>query len=127
MVHKDLRSEFYHYICGTVRGLGGLVLEIGGIEDHVHILIKLKPTIAVSDILRDLKANSSTWARRNGIRKFAWQRRYGAFTVSESQKRIVQSYIRDQESHHKKMDFKTEFETMLSSNGIPIDDYVWQE
>ena len=127
MIRSEIRPEFYSYMCGIVRGLGAVVIEIGGIEDHIHLLIKLKPTTNVADFVRDLKSNSSAWMKENGVRKFAWQRRYGAFTVSESQKGIVTRYILNQERHHKKFDFKTEFETFLKSNGISIDDYVWQE
>jgi REP element-mobilizing transposase RayT len=127
MIHADIRPQFHSYLGGIIRGLGGIALEIGGIEDHVHLLLKLKPTMNLADIIRDLKSNSSTWAKANGMSKFAWQRRYGAFTVSESQMSTVRNYIRNQEKHHKKFDFKTEFETLLSSNSIEIDGYVWQE
>jgi putative transposase len=127
IIDRDIRPELYRYLGGTIRKLGGIALEINGIADHVHLLVKLKPTILFSDFLRDLKSNSSTWAKKNGIQKFAWQRRYGAFTVSESQVRIVRRYIRDQEKHHNKFDFKTEFESMLRVNGIPLDDFVWQD
>ncbi|GEM_PF-2396958 len=85
MISADIRPRFHQYLGGIVRGLGGIALAIGGVEDHVHLLVKLKPTINFSDFLRDLKSNSSRWAKANGIRKFAWQRRYGSFTVSESQ------------------------------------------
>jgi len=127
MINADIRSRLHQYLGGTVRGLGGIALEINGIEDHVHLLVKLKPTLRFSDFLRDLKSNSSGWGKENGIGKFGWQRRYGGFTVSESQIEIVRKYIRNQEIHHKKFDFKTEFETLLSSNGIPVDDFVWQD
>ena len=127
LIRKDVRARFHQYLGGTIRGLGGVALEIGGIEDHVHILVKLKPTILLSDLVRDLKSNSSVWAKQNGIRNFGWQRRYGAFTVSESQCDKVRRYIRDQERHHQKLNFAEEFETMLISNGIPLDDFVWQE
>ncbi|CAN5280420.1 IS200/IS605 family transposase [soil metagenome] len=127
MIYVDIRPRFHQYMGGIVRGLGGIALAIGGIEDHVHLLIKLKATSRLSDMIRDLKSNSSTWAKENGISKFAWQRRYGAFTVSESQIDKVRIYIRDQERHHKIFDFQTEFETLLQSNGIPLDGYVWQE
>jgi REP element-mobilizing transposase RayT len=127
MIHAEIRPQFHSYLGGIIRGLGGIALEIGGIEDHVHLLLKLKPTANLSDIIRDLKSNSSTWAKANGMSKFAWQRRYGAFTVSESQMNTVRNYIRNQEKHHKKFNFKTEFETMLRSNSIEIDGYVWQE
>jgi REP element-mobilizing transposase RayT len=127
MIDPEIRSRFHQYLGGTARGLGGILLEVGGINDHIHLLVKLKPTMCLSDFIRDLKSNSSVWAKENGIMKFAWQRRYGAFTVSESQCETVRRYIRDQERHHKKFDFRTEFESMLTSNGIPLDDYVWQE
>jgi putative transposase len=127
MINDEIRSQFYAYIGGIVRGIGGIALEINGMDDHIHLLVKLNPTIKFSDFMRDLKSNSSAWAKRNGISKFAWQRRYGAFTVSESQLEMVRNYIRNQQQHHKKFDFTTEFEKMLISNGIPVDDFVWQD
>lgn len=127
LINNDIKPRLHQYLGGTVRGLGGIALEINGIEDHVHLLVKLKPTIRFPDFLRDLKSNTSAWAKDNGIRKFSWQRRYGSFTVSESQLEIVRRYIKNQEQHHKNFDFKTEFETLLRSNGIEIDDFVWQE
>lgn len=89
LIHAEIKPRLHAYLGGTVRGLGGIALEVNGIEDHVHLLVKLKPTIRFSDFLRDLKSNSSVWAKENGMRRFAWQRRYGAFTVSESQREIV--------------------------------------
>ncbi|MEP6705489.1 MAG: IS200/IS605 family transposase [Acidobacteriota bacterium] len=125
-IHHDIKNRLHAYMGGTVRGLGGIALEINGIEDHVHLLVKLKPTIRFSDFLRDLKSNSSSWVKDNGVPAFGWQRRYGAFTVSESQCDVVRRYIQNQEQHHKRFDFKAEFEKLLSANGIPLDDYVWQ-
>jgi len=127
MINDEIRARFYAYLGGTIRGLGGIALEINGMDDHIHILVKLKPTILFSDFVRDLKSNSSVWAKQNGIPKFTWQRRYGAFTVSESQVPIVRKYIRNQQQHHKKFDFRTEFEKLLTSNGIAVDDFVWQD
>jgi REP element-mobilizing transposase RayT len=127
LINNEIRPRFYAYLGGVVRGLGGIALEINGMADHVHLLVKLKPTIAIADFLRDLKSNSSTWAKQNGMPKFAWQRRYGAFTVSESQLPKVRNYIRRQEEHHQGLDFKAEFEKMLLANGIKIDDFTWQD
>lgn len=127
LITDDLKPRLYEYLGGTVRGLGGIAFEINGIADHVHLLVKVPPTIKFSDFLRDLKANSSKWINENTNKKFAWQRRYGAFTVSESQFEIVKNYIRKQEEHHKKFDFKSEFESLLKANKIEIDDYVWQD
>ena len=127
MITKDLKPRLYEYLGGTVRGLGGIAFEINGIEDHVHLLVKVPPTVKLSDFVRDLKANSSKWVNENTNGKFAWQRRYGAFTVSESQFEIVRNYIRRQEEHHKKFDFKQEFESLLKANNIKIDEYLWKE
>jgi REP element-mobilizing transposase RayT len=127
LIPDEMKPRLHQYLGGLVRGLGGIALEINGMAEHVHLLVKLKPTIYFPDFLRDLKSNSSRWAKENGLQKFSWQRRYGGFTVSESQIDIVRRYIRNQEQHHKKFDFKTEFETLLRSNGIEIDDFVWQD
>lgn len=127
MISPELKPKLYEYVGGTIRGLGGIALEINGMADHIHLLVKLKPTILFSDFLRDLKSNTSSWAKVNGVQKFGWQRRYGAFTVSESQLKIVRNYIKNQERHHQKFDFKTEFETLLQNNGIKVDEFVWQD
>jgi putative transposase len=126
-INNDIRAELYKYIGGIARNLGGIALEINGIDDHIHILVKLKATIALAEFIRDVKSNSSTWLKKNGVTKFAWQRRYGAFTVSESQVKVVRKYVREQEKHHRKFDYKNEFESMLRVNGIPVDDFVWQD
>lgn len=119
---SEFKLRFHEYLGGTVRGLGGIALEIGGIEDHVHLLIKLKPTLNLSDFLRDLKANSSRWANQTFQINFAWQRRYGAFTVSESQVEKVRNYIKNQEMHHKKFNFREEFELLLKAHRVEFDD-----
>ncbi|MCD9187449.1 MAG: IS200/IS605 family transposase [Pyrinomonadaceae bacterium] len=127
LITDEIKPRLYEYLGGTVRGLGGIAFEIKGIADHVHLFVKIPPTVKFSDFLRDLKANSSKWVNENTNEKFAWQRRYGAFTVSESQVEIIRDYIRKQEEHHRKFDFKSEFESLLKVNKIEIDDFVWQD
>lgn len=127
LIANELKPQLHEYMGGTVRGLGGIAFEINGMNDHVHLLAKVPPTIKFSDFMRELKANSSKWMNENSNRKFAWQRRYGAFTVSESQIEVVRNYIRNQEEHHKKFDFKQEFESFLKANKIDIDEYVWKD
>jgi putative transposase len=126
LVTKEIKPRLYEYLGRTVRGLGGVAFEINGIQDHVHLLVKIPPTISVSDFLRDLKANSSKKGKELTNGKFGWQRRFGAFTVSESQFEAVRNYIRNQEEHHKKFDFKTEFESLLRAHKFEIDEFVWQ-
>jgi putative transposase len=126
-ITNELKPRLHEYLGGTVRGLGGIAFEINGMNDHVHLLVKVKPTMKFSDFVRDVKANSSKWANEITNGRFAWQRRYGAFTVSESQFEIVRNYIRNQEEHHKKFDFRQEFESLLKANNIEVDEYVWKD
>lgn len=126
LITSDLKPRLHEYLGGIVNGLGCVPIEINGMSEHVHLLVKIRPTISVSDFLSKLKSSSSGWARRQTKGRFAWQARYGAFTVSESQVIRVRQYIRDQEKHHQKMSFIEEFEALLRSNGIEFEkQYMW--
>ncbi len=116
--------RLYDYIGGTIRSLGGICLELNGTEDHVHLLAKLSPTRAVSDVLRELKANASGWMHEvfPSLRNFSWQRGYGAFTVSHSNVECVRRYIARQKEHHQKVSFRDEFIQFLKANGIEYDE-----
>ena len=129
LITPDCRDELYEYIGGTVRGLGGISLAIGGIEDHLHLLAKLRPDKALSDMLRDLKSNSSRWMRDlfPDAKDFRWQHGYGAFSVSASQIPAVSKYIPHQEQHHKKQSFRDEYIEMLRVNKIEFDEkFLWK-
>ncbi|MFL6234360.1 MAG: IS200/IS605 family transposase [Thermoanaerobaculia bacterium] len=119
-IHGEMRERLYEYIGGIVRGERGVLLEIGGVPDHVHLMVKLKSDMAVAEMVRLMKSNSSKWLNeRDGARAhFEWQTGYGAFSVSESQVRKVRSYIQTQESHHAKVSFRDEFITLLKKHGI---------
>jgi putative transposase len=104
-------------------------LEIGGIEDHVHILAGFSPTVSVSDMLKRIKGNSSKWINdeKKTPRRFQWQAGYGAFTVSQSQLSVVSQYIQGQDEHHKRLSFKEEFLAMLTRHNIDYDPmYVFE-
>ena len=118
------QSRLYDYIGGTIRELGGISLAINGTEDHVHLLVKLRPDRALSDVLRDLKANASGWMHDvfPGLKDFSWQRGYGAFTVSQSNVEKVRDYIARQKEHHQKKSFRDEFKELLQANGIEYDE-----
>ena len=118
------QSRLYDYIGGTVRKLGGISLELNGTEDHVHLLAKLRPDNALSDVLRDLKANASGWMHDvfPDLRDFSWQRGYGAFTVSQSNVEEVRHYIARQKEHDKKVSLRDEFIQFLKANGIAYDE-----
>jgi len=124
IITLDYKPQLYDYIGGILRGLGGISLGIGGVADHVHVLAKLGPTRALSDVLRDLKANASGWMHDvfPKMRDFSWQRGYGAFTVSQSNVVGVQRYIAGQEEHHKRVSFRDEFIQLLKANGIEYDE-----
>ncbi|MEJ7624252.1 MAG: IS200/IS605 family transposase [Pyrinomonadaceae bacterium] len=128
MITADREERLYEYIGGAIRGLGGIALKINGVEDHVHVLAKLRPDKAVSDILRDLKANSSGWMHDvfPDAKDFSWQNGYGAFTVSESQIDKVATYIAKQKQHHQKESFEHEFIGLLQKNSIEFEmKYLW--
>ena len=129
LITDAYQSRFYDYIGGVVRGQGGISLGVNGMADHVHILAKLRPDKALSDVLRDLKANATGWMHNvfPETRDFSWQNGYGAFTVSTSQLASVQNYIARQAEHHQKRTFKDEFARLLRANGIEFEErYLWQ-
>jgi REP element-mobilizing transposase RayT len=115
--------RLYTYIGGTIRDLGGIALAINGMEDHVHLLVKLRPDKALSDVMRDLKANTSGWMHDTfpDLKDFSWQRGYGAFTVSQSNIEKVRGYIAQQKEHHQKKSFRDEFIEFLEANDIEYD------
>ncbi|MDB2685738.1 IS200/IS605 family transposase [Mariniblastus sp.] len=122
-IHLDWRDDLFGYIGGIVREQKGTLLKIGGVVDHVLLLAKLGPTIAISDVLRKIKSNSSKWIneRSNVSRKFEWQSGYAAFSVSESQAPAVTEYITHQAEHHRKMSFEEEFLAILKKHKIEYD------
>ena len=95
LITNEVKARFYEYIGGTIRGLGGVMIAIGGIEGHAHVLAKLRPDKYVAAVLRDLKANSSGWLHDvfPEMKDFSWQRGYGALTISASQVDKVRQYI----------------------------------
>ena len=113
-------DEMCRYLTGIARAKNIALLAAGGTANHVHLLIALPPTVALSKIMQDFKGNSSHWLNKRGT-KFGWQERFGAFSVSQSQKDIVASYIGRQEEHHRKWTFEQEFMTLLRKSGATID------
>jgi putative transposase len=124
LITPETQPRLYEYIGGIIRNKGGILLEIGGISDHIHVLAKLRPDNSLSNILRDLKANSTGWMHKvfPEMNDFSWQNGYGAFTVSASQVEKVREYIANQEKHHAKISFKDEFIKLLRANDIEFDE-----
>ncbi|RYD64930.1 MAG: IS200/IS605 family transposase [Verrucomicrobiaceae bacterium] len=123
MIAPEWRERLHAYMGGVLRDLGGIPESIGGMADHVHILAGLKASHRLSDILRDLKRGSSEWVHTSvGIRQFAWQEGYGAFTVSASRREMVRQYIAQQEEHHRVRTFREEYIEFLQRHGVPFEE-----
>jgi REP element-mobilizing transposase RayT len=120
-IRADWRPRLHEYLGGTIRGLDGVPLKVGGVEDHVHALIGLKPTHCISDFSRELKKASSVWAAENHEGEFEWQEGYSIFAVSVSLMETVSHYIARQEEHHRKMTFEDELKLLLEKHGIKYD------
>ena len=124
-----IRPDMHAYLGGILRELHAVPIAIGGTADHVHLLMRLPADLAVADCLRVVKTNSSRWAKERWPqrRSFAWQGGYGAFSVSESQRGAVISYIQDQARHHRRISFQQEFLAMLKKHDLEFDEqYLWQ-
>ncbi len=118
-IKDDVQERLYEYVGGTLRGKKGHLIEIGGIEDHVHILASLSPTVAVADVIRDVKASSSKWmSEERHLNAFEWQKGYGAFTVSYDRVEAICNYIRNQKEHHRTKSFQEEYIDFLERHGI---------
>jgi putative transposase len=127
-VAPAIEEELYKYLAGTIREMGGSCIAVNGMPDHVHLLVMLLPKIALSDAMRELKANSSKWIHETkpGLAKFAWQDGYAAFTVSKSVVDAVAEYICDQKAHHGARDYQAELLGLLAKHEVEFDErYIW--
>ena len=124
---KALRPRLYAYLGGILRQLGGEPVAIGGVEDHVHLLVRLKPALALADVMRQLKGSSSKWINTEfGGPPFAWQTGYAAFSISRANLSAVERYIAGQEEHHGQRPFEAELLDVLSAHGVDFDErYLW--
>lgn len=127
LIAESWESHLFKQMGRIVSANHGVPIEINGMPDHVHLLARIEPVISVSDFLCKLKANSSGWTRRTHQPKFSWQRRYSAFSVSESVSDAVRNYIRNQKEHHKKQTFEEEYKELLKLHRVEFDErYLWE-
>lgn len=123
-------EDLFEYIGGIIRNKEGHQIEIGGTPNHVHILTALHQTYSISEVVREVKANSTRFMKEEipSIETFRWQSEYGAFSVSESKVPEVRKYIQNQKKHHREMTFREEFERLLVNHGIDYDEeFLWSD
>jgi putative transposase len=127
-IKPDIAERLYPYMGGIVRAEKGVLHDIGGIEDHVHMYLRWRADQSVSDLMRIVKSRSSLWVHQTflNLKAFAWQEGYSVFSVSKSKEEAVKRYINSQTEHHKKEDFKSELLRMLRAHEVEFDErYVF--
>ena len=121
---QNYARELYAFIGGIIKNKNSKLYRINGIEDHLHLLTDIHPSIALADFVRDVKSNSSLWMKTSG--KFpefeAWSEGYAALSCSYLDSGIVIDYIRNQQEHHKKSSFIDEYRKLLTQNGVQINE-----
>jgi putative transposase len=122
----EIRRELHPYLAAVARNNGCPSLQVGGVDDHVHLLLALSRTLTIAQLVEHLKTGSSKWLKTKGLDGFAWQGGYGAFSVSANDSAAVVAYIAGQEEHHRRYSFQEEFRSLMAEAGIEFDErYVW--
>jgi len=121
---KDNRDKLYRYIWGIIKNHKSVLYQINGTEDHIHIATHVHPSVSLSNFVKDIKQASSIWIKEENIfpEFTSWQRGYGAFTYSIDAKNNLMNYIKNQEEHHRKHDFRTEYKSILNEFDIEFDE-----
>ena len=124
LIHKQWQDELYKYISGIIDKNGHKVMQIGGMPDHVHVLLGMRPAQSLSDLMQAIKGGSSFWINQKQLvmGKFEWQDGYGAFSYGKSQINDVIKYIQQQEVHHKKRTFADEYLELLKLFEVKFDE-----
>jgi REP-associated tyrosine transposase len=125
---SDVRPRIHAYLATICRDLGAELVRVGGIADHVHIVMTLPRTLSQAQLIEQIKTASSKWIKELDARyrTFFWQRGYGAFSVSPSQLEPVLQYVETQQEHHRTRTFQEEYRELLAKHGIAFDErYVW--
>jgi len=124
LIAKSWKQQLNEYISGIIRNKNQKAIIVNGMADHIHVFIGLKPSISISDLVRDIKNNSSNFINKSKLvpRKFSWQEGYGAFSYSHSHISKVYNYILNQEKHHRKKTFREEYIDLMMKFNIPFDE-----
>ena len=129
LIRPEFKEDLYKYVSGIVTNQGHKLIAINGVTDHVHILIGLKPAMALADLVREIKADSTNFVNKNKWvhGRFSWQEGYGAFSYGHSQLDTIIRYIQNQEKHHKRSSFRKEYLTLLRRFDIAFEaKYVFE-
>ncbi len=127
-IDDKIKNYLFEYLGGICRGLECNPIRVGGYRDHVHVLCLLSRKIAQMQLLEEIKKQSSKWIKTKGgeYAQFHWQDGYGIFSVNPAEVDVVINYIKNQEAHHKKKEFKEEFREFLEKYHVDYDErYVW--
>lgn len=126
LISESIEEKIHQQIKTVIHEQGCYLKNINGMEDHVHILFLLNQNKSISEVIKNIKGNSSHWINQQNLTKdkFAWQTGYGVFSVSESQIDKVDNYISNQKAHHKKMTFAEEFEKFMQAHNRPTNSFV---
>ncbi len=130
IIKKEWKDELYKYISGIVKNNNHKLLAINGMQDHIHILVGMRPAQSLSDLMQDIKGGSSKWINdKRFVRgKFSWQEGYGAFAYNKSTLPVVISYIEKQEEHHGKKSFREEYKELLKEFEVEYDEhYIFKD
>lgn len=130
IIRSEWKDSLYKYTAGIIRNNNHKLLAINGMQDHIHILIGLRPSQSISDLMKDVKQSSSKWINENKLVNghFEWQEGYGAFSHSKSQINKVINYIENQELHHKKLTFREEYIDFLKKFEVDYDErFIFNE
>lgn len=126
LIREELAPGLHAYLAGTARRLECECFRVGGVEDHVHLAMRLAGTRPAAKVVSELKTSSSVWMKEQGIAGFAWQRGYGLFSVGPADLGELVRYIDGQKAHHAKRSFEEEIRGFCEKYHVPIDErYVW--
>jgi REP element-mobilizing transposase RayT len=128
MITPDLQPRLYAYIGGIIRNMNGTLLEIGGMNDHLHIFVGWRTDNSIANLARETKSQSSLWVHQAFPNRsdFGWQSGYAVFSVSQSQAERVRRYIQNQAVHHQRRDFQEEYLALLRAHGVEYNEnYVF--
>jgi len=128
VMKEERQDELFKYLWGILKNKKCHVYIINGVENHIHIVTHLHPTVALSSLIKDMKIASSTWIKKENIFPDfnGWQDGYGAFTYSIKDKDRLIEYVKNQKEHHKKISFKEEFIELLKEHEIEFEEkYLW--